>query len=71
MFASSGIAYVACAARDVLFTVDTIAAQPLSGGIVDCIPPEQTNSREINKQPLRVTQGPTANVASIRYSGCT
>jgi hypothetical protein len=71
MFASSGIAYVARAAGDVLFTVDTIAEQPLSGGIVDCIPPEQTSSKDINKQPLRVTQGATANVASIHYSGCT
>jgi hypothetical protein len=71
MFASSGIAYVARAARDVLFTVDTIVAQLLSGGIVDCIPTEQTSSKDINKQPLRVTQGAAANVASIRYSGCS
>jgi Domain of unknown function (DUF4382) len=71
IFTSSGIAYVAPAAGDVLFTVDTIAAQPLSGGTVDCIPPEQTSSKDINNQPLKVTSGGTTNVARIDYSGCT
>jgi hypothetical protein len=53
--------YVAPSGRDVLFTLDAFAAQPLSGGILDCIPPQQTTSKHINNQRLKVTH----------YSGCT
>lgn len=71
VFTSSGVAYTAPAAGDVLFTVDAIAVQPLSGGILDCIPPEQTTSKDINSQLLKVTPGATTSVARIDYSGCT
>ncbi len=37
-YSSSGISYSAPASGDVLFTVDTLAAQPLRGGISDCVP---------------------------------
>jgi hypothetical protein len=71
VFSSSGVAYTAPAAGDVLFTVDAIAAQPLSGGVVDCVQSEQTTAKDINNQPLKVTAGATTNVARIDFTGCT
>jgi hypothetical protein len=70
VFSSSGFAYAAPAPGDVLFTVDAIAAQPMSGGVLDCIPPEQTIAKDINNQPLKVAAGATTNVARIDFSGC-
>jgi hypothetical protein len=70
VFSSSGVAYTAPASGDVLFTVDAIAAQPMSGGVLDCIPPEQTTAKDINNQPLKVAAGATTNVARIDFSGC-
>jgi hypothetical protein len=71
VFSSSGVAYTAPAAGDVLFTVDAIAAQPLSGGVLDCIPSEQTTAKDINNQPLKVTAGTMTNVGRIDFTGCT
>ena len=71
VFSSSGVAYTAPAAGDVLFTVDAIAAQPMSGGVLDCIPPEQTSAKDQNSQALKVTAGATTNVARIDFTGCT
>jgi hypothetical protein len=71
VFTSSGVAYAAPTAGDVLFTVDAITVQPLSGGIPDCVSNEQTTSKDINGQPLKVTPGGTTTVARIDYSGCT
>jgi hypothetical protein len=71
VFSSSGVAYTAPAAGDVLFTVDAIAAQPLSGGVLDCIPSEQTIAKDINNQPLKVTAGTMTNVGRIDFTGCT
>jgi hypothetical protein len=71
VFTSSGVAYAAPTAGDVLFTVDAIAVQPLSGGIPDCVSNEQTTSKDINGQPLKVTPGATTTVARIDFSGCT
>jgi hypothetical protein len=70
VFSSSGITYTAPASGDVLFTVDAIAAQPMSGGVLDCIPSEQTTAKDINNQPLKVTAGATTNVARIDFTGC-
>jgi hypothetical protein len=70
VFSSSGVAYTAPAAGDVLFTVDAIAAQPMSGGVLDCIPSEQTTAKDINNQPLKVAAGATTNVARIDFTGC-
>jgi hypothetical protein len=53
-----------------LFTVDAIAAQPMSGGVLDCIPSEQTTAKDINNQPLKVAAGATTNVARIDFTGC-
>jgi len=71
VFSSSGVAYTAPAAGDVLFTVDAIAALPMSGGVLDCIPSEQTAAKDINNQPLKVTAGATTNVARVDFTGCT
>jgi hypothetical protein len=71
VFSSSGVAYTAPSAGDVLFTVDAIAAQPMSGGVLDCVPSEQTTSKDINNQPLKVIAGGTTNVARIDFTGCT
>ena len=70
VFSSSGVAYTAPAAGDVLFTVDAIAAQPMSGGVLDCIPSEQTTAKDINNQPLNVAAGATTNIARIDFTGC-
>jgi hypothetical protein len=71
VFTSSGVTYSSPATGDVLFTVDAIAAQPLSGGVPDCVPPEQTTSKDLNNQPLKVTAGMATNVARIDFSGCS
>jgi hypothetical protein len=71
VFTSSGVTYSAPTTGDVLFTVDANAAQPLSGGVPDCAPPEQTTSRDLNNQPLKVSAGVTTNVARIDFSDCS
>jgi hypothetical protein len=71
VFSSSGVAYTAPTAGDVLFTVDAIAAQPMSGGVLDCLPSEQATSKDINNQPLKVTAGTMTNVARSDFTGCT
>ena len=71
VFSSSGVAYTAPASGDVLFTVDAIAAQPMSGGVLDCTRPEMTTAKDINNQTLKVTAGVATNVARIDFAGCT
>jgi len=71
VFTTSGVAYTAPAAGDVLFTVDALAAQPSNGSGPDCIPPEQTTSKDVNMLPLKVTAGATTNVARIDFTGCS
>jgi hypothetical protein len=71
VFSSSGFTYAAPAAPGVFFAVDASAAQPMSGGMSDCIPPEQVTLKDINNQSLEVTAGATTNVARIDFSGCT
>jgi Domain of unknown function (DUF4382) len=70
IFSSSGISYTAPASGDVLFTIDAQAFVPLSGGTLDCKPPEVTTSESDSGQPLKVTAATTANVARIDFSGC-
>jgi hypothetical protein len=70
VFSSSGVVYTAPVSGDVLFIVDAIAAQPMSGGVLDCAPPEKTTAKDINNQTLKVTAGAATNVARIDFTGC-
>jgi hypothetical protein len=71
VFSSSGFSYAAPAPSSVLFTVDAIAALPMSGGLRDCSPAELTTAKDANSQPLQVTAGATTNVARIDFAGCS
>lgn len=71
VFSSSGFSFAAPAAGSVFFSVDAIAAVPMSGGVADCSPSEITTSKDVNNQPLQVTAGTTTNVARMDFSGCS
>jgi len=71
VYSSSGFNYSIPATGDVLFTVDAKAAVPMMGGVNDCSPYEQTTSKDVNNQPLKVTAGATTNVARIDFTGCS
>jgi len=71
VFSSSGFSYAAPAPGSVFFTVDAIAALPMSGGASDCSPSELSTSKDANNQPLQVTAGTTTNVARIDFAGCS
>lgn len=71
VYSSSGVSYTAPAGGSVLFTVDAIAAVPMSGGVADCSPSEMTSSKDVNGQPLAATAGSTTNVARIDFTGCS
>jgi hypothetical protein len=71
VYSSSGFTYSLPATGDVLFTVDANAVVPLSGGVADCSPSEQTTSKDMNNMPLKVTAGATTDVARIDFTGCS
>ena len=71
VFSTSGFSYTAPAPGSVFFTVDAIAALPMSGGVPDCSPSELTTSKDANGQPLQVTVGATTNVARMDFAGCS
>jgi hypothetical protein len=71
VYSSSGISFTAPTGGSVLFTVDAIAAMPMSGGVPDCSPSEMTSSKDVNNQPLAGTAGSTTNVARIGFTGCS
>jgi hypothetical protein len=71
MFSSSGVSYTAPASGNVLFTVDAQASVPMSGGAMDCMPPEMTTAKDINGQPLKVTAATMTTVARIDFTGCS
>ncbi len=71
VFSAGSVSYTAPAAGDVLFTVDAIAAKPMSGGTPSCSPSELTTSKDINAQPLKVTPATRTNVARLDFSGCS
>jgi hypothetical protein len=54
-----------------LFSVDSRAAQPMSGGLADCTPAELTTSKDDNGQPLKGTAGSQTNVARLDFNGCS
>jgi len=73
MFASGALAFSTPASGDVLFTVDTQAVVPQSGGTSDCLTPEIMTSTDASNppQPLKVTAGTTTDVARTDFSGCS
>jgi len=71
VYSSSGTSYSAPPAGPVLFTVDAVAALPMSGGVSDCSPSELTSSKDVNNQPLAANAGSTTNVARIDFTGCS
>lgn len=71
IFSASGVTYSAPAMGDVLFSVDSRAAQPMSGGLADCTPAELTTSKDDNDQLLKVTVGSQTNVARLDFNGCS
>jgi hypothetical protein len=71
MFSTSGVSYTAPALGDVLFTVDARASVPISGGRMDCMPPEMTAAKNTNGQPLTVTAATMTTVARIDFAGCS
>jgi len=73
VFASGSLTFSAPESGDVLFTVDAQAAVPMSGGKLDCMPPEIITSDDASTppQPLKVTAGMTTNVARTDFSGCS
>ena len=71
VYSSSGFSYSVPATGDVPFTVDATAAVPMSGGMNDCMPFEETTSKDANNQPLKVTAGAIADVARIDFLGCS
>jgi len=71
VFSSSGFSYAAPAPGSVFFTVDAIAALPMSGGLPDCSPAELSTAKDANNQPLQVTASATTDVARIDFAGCS
>ncbi len=71
IFSSSGFSYSVPATGDVPFTVDARAAVPLSGGMPDCMPSEQTTAKDITGQQLKALPATTTNVAEIDFSSCS
>ena len=71
VFSSSGVSYTAPASGDVLYTVDAKAFVPMSGSMKDCMPPENTTSKDTGGLPLRAIAAATTNVARIDFSGCS
>jgi len=70
IFSTSGFTYSTPMNSNVQFTVDAQAAQPNSGGVADCTPPEKMTSKNSIGQPLYVMPGTTSSVAQIDFSGC-
>ena len=71
IFSSTGFSYSQPATGDLLVTVDARAAVPLSGGIPDCMPSEQTTAQDANGQPLKALPATATDVAEIDFSGCS
>jgi hypothetical protein len=71
VFSSSGVSYTAPASGDVLYTVDARAFVPMSGSMKDCMPPENTTSKDTGGLPLKAIAATTTNVARIDFSGCS
>lgn len=71
LFSASGFTYSTTATGDVLFSVDAQAAIPMSGGTPDCMPSEQTTSKDNLNMPLKALPATTTNVAEIDFAGCT
>jgi hypothetical protein len=71
VFTAGNVSYTAPTPAPVLFTVDAIAAKPMSGGTPSCTVPEQTTSNDINGMPLAVKPATTSDVARIDFSGCS
>jgi len=70
-FLAGGFSYSVPPGGDVLFTVDSQAAVPLSGGTPDCAPSEMMTSTDVNNQPLKVTAATITNVARTDFAGCS
>jgi hypothetical protein len=71
IFSASGFTYSTPVIGDVLFTVDAQAAKPNSGGLADCMPSEQTTSKNSVGQALKALPATTTSVAEIDFSGCS
>jgi len=71
VFSSSGVSYTAPASGDVLYTVDARAFVPMSGSMKDCMPSENTTSKDTGGLPLKAIAATTTNVARIDFSGCS
>ncbi len=71
VFSSSGVSYTAPAGGDVLYTVDARAFVPMSGGTKDCMPPENTTSKDDGGLPLKAIAATTTKVARIDFSACS
>ena len=70
IFSTSGFTYSTPMNSNVQFTVDAQAAQPNSGGVADCTPPEKMTSKNSTGAPLSVMPSSTSSVAEIDFSGC-
>jgi hypothetical protein len=71
VFSSSGVSYTAPAGGDALYTVDARAFVPMSGGAKDCMPPENTTSKDASGLPLKAIAATTTNVARIDFRACS
>jgi hypothetical protein len=71
VFSSSGVAYTAPAAGDVLFAVDANATSSANAGVPDCSPSEITTSKDATNMPLKAVAGSTTDVARIDFAGCS
>jgi len=71
LYSSSGFSYSTPTSGDVLFAVDARAAQSSGGGLADCMPSEQTTSKDSIGQPLKALPASAITVAEIDFSGCT
>jgi len=71
IYASSGFNYSVPTTGDVPFAVDAEAALPLSGGTPDCMPSEQTTTKDATAQPLKALPATKTNVAEIDFSSCS
>ncbi len=71
LFSASGFTYSTPVTGDVLFTVDALAAKPMTGGMPDCMPSEIMTSKDATAMPLKVQPATTTNVAEIDFGSCT
>ena len=70
-FSAGKITFSPPASGNVLYTVETDAAKPMSGGATICSMPSQATNLDTNGMTLKVTAGATTTAKEIDFTGCS